>query len=434
MAADAPRVTFEVQDSGLQSLLPESWPSSPLRTQWSGTSTWLQDDGFLLQKQPYTLPSPVACLVFQSTHFIHPFNIFHCFRKLTLIMMPLYTSQQPPCHDVVQFGNLIKRQLFLETTSPAGTMPILTPRESPLITERLLQSQVDIETAYRKRLELGPEFYLGVKQHLMAILQAWDAIIDEKDAFDKLGRLIGDRQFIESFLICTDTIPNRVNIGMFGPHGLQSNPIALPPLPVAVKKERCGNTGWLPKHAKGPDSLQGHSADVLALSDYEVDDTTADEEDENEDDNDSDDYYYDDEDYEDDEEFENILRPPTPYPVNLLDGRRLFPEDESEDWHSDLQKLVNETSDTVKSELSDWEDFTTPREQHTPTPVDRHGEGDNARPLDIVYMGTQPVIEKQKRCEPKRPATSKKRGFDKVSGRESGTLDEGGLRSKRQRG
>ena len=105
--------------------------------------------------------------------------------------MPLYTSQQPARLEVVQFGNWIKEQLFLETSeSQASVMPILTPRESPLITERLLQGKVDIETAYRQRLELGHEFYLGVKQHLMAILQVWDAIINEKDAFDKLGRLV----------------------------------------------------------------------------------------------------------------------------------------------------------------------------------------------------------------------------------------------------
>lgn len=350
-------------------------------------------------------------------------------------MMPLWTPQKPQRHEAVQFGNWIKRQLFIETSSQAGIMPILTPREGPLITERLLQSQDDIETAYRERLELGPEFYLGVKQHLMAILQAWDAIIDEKDAFDELGRLTMDRQFIESFLICTDTIPARVNIGTLGPPGLQSNSADLPSLLSAGNEEGYGNIGWPSKHTKGPDSLQSHSADALALSDYEVDDTTTDEEDEDEYNDDNNDYSYDDEDNEeDDEEFEDVVRPPTPYPApmpqNILDSL----EDEPEEWHSDLQNLVDETSDAVKSELSDWEEFTTPGQEHTSTPVDRYVWADDAMALGMIDMGTQPAIKKPKRCEPNKPAATKKRGFNKVSGCESETLDEGCLRSKRRRG
>ncbi|KAM5357282.1 hypothetical protein ACJZ2D_016419 [Fusarium nematophilum] len=291
--------------------------------------------------------------------------------------MPLYTSQQPARLEVVQFGNWIKEQLFLETSeNQASVMPILTPRESPLITERLLQGKVDIDAAYRQRLELGHEFYLGVKQHLMAILQVWDAIIDEKDAFDKLGRLVWDRQFIESFLLCTDTIPVRVNIGSLGPPGLPRNAAALaptnmvhPPLLGAGNKD-------------GPDSLQSHDT-------------------------------------------HDVLPPLTPYLAPM------FPE-EPEEWHTDLQHLVNETRDTMKSEISDFEEFTTPREQRTSTPVDLCALADDPRALNTREMGTQPVIGRQQRCEPDNP-TSKKRRLDKISGCESKTQDEGHLRSKRRR-
>lgn len=181
----------------------------------------------------------------------------------------------------------------------------------------------------------------------------------------------------------------------------------------------------------GPDSLQSHNTHVLALSDYEVDDTTTDEEDEGDEDNDDDEYYYyeeedEEDDEEDDEEFEDVLPPLTPYLAPM------FPEEEPEEWRTDLQNLVNETRDTMKSELSDFEEFTTPREQRTSTPVDLCALADDPRALNMIEMETQPVIGRQQRCEPDNP-TSKKRRLDKISGCESKTLNEGHLRSKRRR-
>jgi hypothetical protein len=74
----------------------------------------------------------------------------------------------------------------------------------------------DIANAYRERLELDKEFYTGVRQNLMALLQLWDAVTDEKDRFDR-GAVTEDTRFKLSFLLCTDLVPNRVNMGALGP-------------------------------------------------------------------------------------------------------------------------------------------------------------------------------------------------------------------------
>ncbi|KAL5866278.1 hypothetical protein ACKVWC_011523 [Pyricularia oryzae] len=51
----------------------------------------------------------------------------------------------------------------------------------------------------------------------MAILQIWDAIIDEKVLFDSSGICISDPNIQKAFIFCTDIIPSRINIGSLGP-------------------------------------------------------------------------------------------------------------------------------------------------------------------------------------------------------------------------
>ncbi|KAL8409979.1 hypothetical protein RB594_008172 [Gaeumannomyces avenae] len=57
----------------------------------------------------------------------------------------------------------------------------------------------------------------------MAILQVWDAVIDEKDTFEKFGSFMWDQDIQKAFIFCADTIPARVNIGALGPPGFQSS-------------------------------------------------------------------------------------------------------------------------------------------------------------------------------------------------------------------
>lgn len=317
-------------------------------------------------------------------------------------MMPLFTSHLPHSQDVIQFVYWIKRQIFVEANSQAGTMPTLTSQEGIFITERLLQDDLDIENAYRQRLELGREFYLGVKQHLMAVLQVWDAILDEKDAFDSFGQMNWDRNFIDSFLICTDIIPARASIGSLGPSDLQIAPMALSPvhmahlpLPTSGNVEGGGNDSWQPTHAT--DSLQSYDANMLALSESEIDDTTTDEEDGDEDEEyeeDGEDEEEDGEDGVDDDDEEgneedgggfNIIRPPTPYFAPLSQG---FDKYEPEDWYTPPDNLVEPPA---------WEELPT-------------------------AGGTTPVIEiPQKRC------------LDNISTGVNESLDECSLCPKRLR-
>src|SRR5687768_11212342 len=293
-------------------------------------------------------------------------------------MMPLYnprSNSQQSTTEIVQFGDWIMQQLSIEIGTSAGIMPALTSQERSLITERLLQDKTEIETAYVERLALNREFYIGVKQHLLAILQAWDAVIDEKDAFDKTGRLTSDRRFVESLLICTDIVPQRVNIGSLGlpdlPEAsadLSSAHLAEQHVPNAGHEDDCVNAGQ--GHRKGSDALHSHAADYLALSDDEVDDST-----EGEDEDEYEDEYCcdecgdeeseeDEEDEEDDhtEVSEDIFRPPTPWPKSILGERGIRgPE---------LEKLLNETRNEAEEELSHAEGFTTPREHRASSAAD----------------------------------------------------------------
>lgn len=348
----------------------------------------------------------------------------------------LLSNSQQLSPENVQFGHWIKQQLSREMGTTAGIVPILTSQEHSLITERLLQDNTEIEAACVQRLSVGREFYVRVKQDLLAILQAWDAVIDEKDAFDRTERLMGDRQSIESLLICTDIVPRRVNIGSLGPPDLLE---AMPGIPSVHSGEQlvlnvnhedsCGNVVQALEHMRRSDSQHNHAADYLALSDYEVDDVTEEEEEDEDEDNHRQNFGNVESD-EDEEKCHNelskdMLRPPTPWPRSIADELGI--------WDTDLEKLLHEPRSEVEEELSDMEDFTTPEERRASNPPDLLVWTDETFSWNSPEEILTPINKTKQRHTPKETAGRKKRSLSLLCDNGSEALGEGHPRPKRLR-
>ncbi|KAI7908534.1 hypothetical protein M0657_012247 [Pyricularia oryzae] len=117
-------------------------------------------------------------------------------------------------HDMTLFASWVKYQHYVQTSNPNAPR-ILSPQEIALAGE--LANNFNFTNVFRQRLELGRSFYTTVKQNLMAILQIWDAVIDEKAVFDSSGICNSDPDIQKAFIFCADTIPSRINIGSLGP-------------------------------------------------------------------------------------------------------------------------------------------------------------------------------------------------------------------------
>lgn len=130
--------------------------------------------------------------------------------------------------DITLFSSWVKYQHYIQISNPNAPR-ILSSQEVALAAE--LGKNFNFTNVYRQRLELEPDFYVKVRQNLMAILQLWDAVIDEKKMFDS-GTTTLDPDVQKAFIFCTDVIPGRVDIGSLGTHAL---PNYGPAAPLALK-------------------------------------------------------------------------------------------------------------------------------------------------------------------------------------------------------
>ncbi|KAK1980497.1 hypothetical protein LZ30DRAFT_723020 [Colletotrichum cereale] len=350
-------------------------------------------------------------------------------------MMPRYIHQNQTRISIVQLGNAMKRQLNIETSEQRDVcaIPILSPQEISLISERLLNGQFDIAAAYRERLELGREFYFEIRRRLMAVLQVWDAVIDVKEAFDQLKSSNWNREFMEAFLLCTDTIPTRANIGSLEPLDHQtvdpfSTVIDNPHFLDSLVGRDFQEVPWRLKQANGVQLLQDHDPEDMALSDPDASDTTTDD--------DSDE---DDEDYEEcsegNESYEENVLQMIPRQASMLQNipqnDRPFLAGTSEDWDSDLQMLVNDSKTSFGSELSDSDDVAAYK--RTPSPFNLNTLENDPRAFDMIDMGSQYLVERQQQQEPTISATIKKRRRIEVAETENRARDNKPLPAKRQK-
>jgi hypothetical protein len=123
--------------------------------------------------------------------------------------------------DISRFGYHTTQETQAESTP-------LAAQEAQLIQNVIGNSDLDTEAAYFEHLEVGIENYFEVRSHILALLQVWDAMIDEKNCYDTHGPAKRSYAFMKAFLITMETIPGRVSIG-----SLDTNPTArsLPTIP-----------------------------------------------------------------------------------------------------------------------------------------------------------------------------------------------------------
>lgn len=93
----------------------------------------------------------------------------------------------------------------------------LTTQEAQSIQNVIGNSDLDTEAAYFEHLEVGIENYFEVRSHIVALLQVWDAMIDEKNCYDTHGLAKRTHAFMKAFLITMETVPGRVRIGSLDP-------------------------------------------------------------------------------------------------------------------------------------------------------------------------------------------------------------------------
>ncbi|ELQ43188.1 hypothetical protein M0657_010223 [Pyricularia oryzae] len=204
-------------------------------------------------------------------------------------------------NDMLLFGDWVKYQHYLQTIDPKVPQ-ILSLGETSLAAE--LGKNFDFADVFRQRLGLGRDFYIGVRQNIMAILQVWDAIVDERDMFEKLGSFTLDPNIQKAFIFCADTIPARVNIGSLGPKECQGRTLTLEPPKLRSYTADLGSDYASDLSFNSNTALeQVQSAttypEALALSESEIVDEESEDNDEDEYTDDSDNEN--DEDYQDDE-------------------------------------------------------------------------------------------------------------------------------------
>jgi hypothetical protein len=120
--------------------------------------------------------------------------------------------------DIVIFGNHYRDLYSAEERhgqSEGGWL--LNSSERSFIREQATYDGSHIVTECQKRLDLGIQYYYGIRNQITSILHAWDAVIAEKNRSDEAGWQAPSREFLHAFHTCLYLIPQRVRIGLLGP-------------------------------------------------------------------------------------------------------------------------------------------------------------------------------------------------------------------------
>jgi hypothetical protein len=93
----------------------------------------------------------------------------------------------------------------------------LNPSETSFIREQATYDGSHIVAECQKRLDLGIQYYYGIRHQITSILQAWDAVIAEKNRSDEVGWQAPSREYLDALHTCLYLIPQRVRVGLLGP-------------------------------------------------------------------------------------------------------------------------------------------------------------------------------------------------------------------------
>ncbi|KAK4243574.1 hypothetical protein C7999DRAFT_36100 [Corynascus novoguineensis] len=120
--------------------------------------------------------------------------------------------------DIVIFGNHY-RDLYSAEERPGQSEGgwLLNPSERSFLREQATYDGSYIETECQKRLDLGIQYYYGIRNQITSILHTWDAVIAEKNRSDEAGWQAPSREFLHAFHTCLYLIPQRVRVGLLGP-------------------------------------------------------------------------------------------------------------------------------------------------------------------------------------------------------------------------
>lgn len=88
-------------------------------------------------------------------------------------------------------------------------------------------STSSIQAGFRAKLEISTDSYIATRARLVSMLRVWDAAIARKKYYDRTGYLNDDRNYMESFLVAMQVIPDRARIGYLGPFSWEA--IQAPP-------------------------------------------------------------------------------------------------------------------------------------------------------------------------------------------------------------
>jgi hypothetical protein len=76
----------------------------------------------------------------------------------------------------------------------------------------MLDDDREVKMKLRRKLDLGMDYFLGVKNTLLSWLATWDELLGQKRRYDMKGILPTSRDMLDASFLCLVTISRRLNI------------------------------------------------------------------------------------------------------------------------------------------------------------------------------------------------------------------------------
>ncbi|KAH8744743.1 hypothetical protein F5883DRAFT_654926 [Diaporthe sp. PMI_573] len=141
----------------------------------------------------------------------------------------------------------------------------------------MLDDDREVKMKLRRKLDLGMDYFLGVKNALLLWLAMWDELLGQKRRYDLQGTLPTSREMLNASFLCIVTVARRLNIGPGYPFLARSelSPVAshTPGLPETGEYLGATVTGMDTEANDDPDLTDFDELDTLSALDPSYSDT-----------------------------------------------------------------------------------------------------------------------------------------------------------------
>lgn len=167
---------------------------------------------------------------------------------------------------VARFGHELKWLHAAETRGQVGIC-LLHQHERELIQNNMLDDDREVRMKLRRKLELGMDYFLDVKNTLLLWSATWDELLGQKRRYDLEGTLPTNREMLDASFLSLVTLTRRLNIGSADPSLVSSKLLSVmshyPRLPDTGKSRGATVTGAGTEHLDELDSTDLDDLDTL---------------------------------------------------------------------------------------------------------------------------------------------------------------------------